>query len=93
VLVVEKGVTLNINSRQKRVRVMQINNMTVDELKAIIRDTVQETLEEFFVDPDEGLEIREEVKQKLIESQKQIQGGKRGIPAEDVYKRLGLKST
>lgn len=41
---------------------MQISDMTLDEFKALIRETVQETLEEFFVDPDEGLEVREEVK-------------------------------
>lgn len=27
---------------------MQIKEMTVDELKALIRETVEETLEEFF---------------------------------------------
>lgn len=68
---------------------MQMSDMTLDELRALIRETVQETLERFFVDSDEGLEVREEVKQKLIKSLHRIQAG-RGIPAEEAYKRLGL---
>ncbi len=68
---------------------MQISDMTLDEFKALIRETVQETLEEFFVDPDEGLEVREEVKQKLVKSLHRIQTG-RGISAKEAYKRLGL---
>jgi hypothetical protein len=71
---------------------MQISDMTLDELRALIRETVQETLEEFFVDPDEGLEVREEVKQRLIKSLHRIQAGERGIPVKKAYKRLGLDS-
>jgi hypothetical protein len=69
---------------------MQIKDMTVDELKALIRETVEETLEDFFRDPDEGKEVREEVKQQLLKSLKRTQAGERGIPAEEVYKKLGL---
>ncbi len=69
---------------------MQIKDMTVDELKALIRETVEETLEEFFADPDEGKEVTEEVKQQLLKSLKRRQAGERGIPAEEVYRKLGL---
>jgi hexokinase len=69
---------------------MQIKNMTLDELKALIRETVEETLEDFFCDPDEGKEVREEVKQQLLKSLKQTEAGERGIPTEEVYKKLGL---
>ncbi|MFH7026852.1 MAG: hypothetical protein ACHBN1_15930 [Heteroscytonema crispum UTEX LB 1556] len=66
---------------------MQIKDMTVDELKALIRETVEETLEDFFGDPDEGKEV-----QQLLESLKRRKAGVRGIPAEEVYKKLGLNS-
>lgn len=69
---------------------MQVKDMTVDQLKALIQETVEQTLEEFFGDPDEGKEIREEVKQRLLESLKQRKAGERGIPAEEVYQKLGL---
>jgi hypothetical protein len=64
---------------------MQIKDLTVDELKALIRETVEETLEDFFGDPDEGKEVTEEVKQQLLESLKRREAGVRGIPAVEVY--------
>ncbi|MGB3755858.1 MAG: hypothetical protein WBA07_05715 [Rivularia sp. (in: cyanobacteria)] len=69
---------------------MQIKDMSVNELKSLIKETVEETLEEFFADADAGKEIREEVKQRLIASREVHKNGKKGIPAEEVYKRLGL---
>lgn len=69
---------------------MQVKDMTVDELKALIRETVAEILEEFLDDPDRGLKLKEEVRHQLIESKKGREAGIRGIPAEEVAKRLGL---
>ncbi|KAM3100236.1 hypothetical protein ACKFKG_01645 [Phormidesmis sp. 146-35] len=69
---------------------MQVKDLTTDELKALIRETVVEVLEEFLDDPDEGREIRPEVKQQLIESLKRTQAGERGIPMSEVAKKLGL---
>ncbi|NES20846.1 MAG: hypothetical protein F6K41_18410 [Symploca sp. SIO3E6] len=69
---------------------MQVKDMTVDELKDLIRQTIAETLEELLDDPDSGLELKEEVRQQLIESQKRRQAGVRGVPAEEVAKKLGL---
>lgn len=39
---------------------------------------------------DAGKEIREEVKTRLIASREAYKNGKKGIPAEEVYKKLGL---
>jgi hypothetical protein len=69
---------------------MQANNLTIEELKALIRETVLETLEEFLDDPDEGREIRPEIKQQLIASLQRTQTGERGIPAAEVAHKLGL---
>jgi ribosomal protein L13E len=69
---------------------MQVKDLTTEELKALIRETVLETLEEFLEDPDEGKEIRPEVKQELIESMQRTQAGARGISLEEVTKRLGF---
>ena len=38
---------------------MQVKDMTVEELKRLIRDQVEEVLEELLGDPDEGKEIKE----------------------------------
>ncbi|PSB15795.1 hypothetical protein C7B65_23565 [Phormidesmis priestleyi ULC007] len=69
---------------------MQVKDLTTEELKALIRETVIETLGELLGDPDEGKEIRPEIKQQLFESRKRRAAGERGIPAEEVAKRFGL---
>lgn len=63
----------------------KITDMTVGELKTLIRDTVLELL-----DPDYGLELRPEVEEELRESLKQKERGE-GIPFEEAKKKLGLK--
>ncbi|MEA5467571.1 hypothetical protein [Spirulina sp. 06S082] len=50
---------------------MQVKDMTVEQLQDLIRHIVEQCLEEYFGDPDEGLSIRDEVKQQLLESLKQ----------------------
>jgi hypothetical protein len=51
---------------------MQVKDLTTDELKQLIRETVLEALEDYLqdkaADPDAGLEIRPEVKQQLLAS-------------------------
>ena len=41
-------------------------------------------------DPDEGLELREEVIEELEASIKAVEAGEPTIPAEEVARRLGL---
>ena len=69
---------------------MQVKDMTVEQLTDLIRHIVEQCLDEYFGDPDEGKEIKEEVKQRLLESRKRSEGGERGIPMEEVIKKLGL---
>ena len=69
---------------------MQIKDLTTDELKALIRETVLETLEELLPDPDEGRTVKEEFKQELLAIRKRRETGERSIPAEEVIHRLGL---
>ena len=61
----------------------KISDMTVRELKKLIKDTVLEV-----IDPDYGLELRPEVEKELLESKKKK---KKGIPLETVVKELGLE--
>ncbi|MEK6682609.1 MAG: hypothetical protein AABY79_11670 [Nitrospirota bacterium] len=60
----------------------KVSDMTVGELKAIIKDTMYS-----FIDPDYGLELRPEVEEALKKSLK----SKKRIPAEKVAAKLGLK--
>lgn len=75
---------------------MQVTDLTVEELKLLIQDTVTETLKSFLssgddTDPDEGLQLRPEVVSQLQDALKRTQAGKRGTPASVVASELGIK--
>ena len=67
----------------KRTPNKKISDMTVKELKKLIKDTVLEV-----IDPDYGLELRPEVEKELLESKKKKE---KGIALETVVKELGLE--
>ena len=66
-----------------------ITDLTVDELRKLIREVVIQTLSEMFGDPDEGLELADEFKLELQRALAADETGKT-IPAQDVAARLGL---
>ena len=69
---------------------MQVKDLTIDELKLLIQETVAETIQALLFDPDEGKQIKPEVQQQLLKSLERTQAGERGIPAEEIVKQLGL---
>lgn len=66
-----------------------VADMTVSELRSLIAEVVEEKLAEA-VDPDEGLKLRPEFAAKLREEMAAIDRGERGVPGEEVLRRLGL---
>jgi hypothetical protein len=71
-------------------KTMQVKDLTVEELKQLIQETVTETLEAMLSDPDAGQELQPAVKQALVDSLQRTQAGDRGIAADEVAKKLGL---
>jgi len=69
---------------------MQVKELTIEELKLLIQETVAETIQSFLVDSDDDQLIKPEVKQQLLNSLHSTQAGERGIPAEEVARKLGL---
>ena len=69
---------------------MQVKDLTIEELKLLIQETVAETIQSLIVDPDEGKQITSEVKQQLLHSLQRTQAGEREIPAKELAKKLGL---
>ncbi len=65
---------------------MKVSEMSVEELKQLIDQVVEQKLEEILGDPDWGMELKEEVKERLRRTSK----AERGIPASEVAKRSGL---
>ena len=63
----------------------RVGDMTPDELKTFVRDTVLE-----LVDPDAGLELRPEVAESLKQTARQKTRGE-GVSLSEAKRRLGLK--
>jgi len=72
-----------------------IVQMTQDEFKEMLEGVVEETMErkllEILGDPDEGLEIRSEVRERLLRQRQEVMAGERGRPFEDLVRELGLE--
>jgi len=69
---------------------MKIKELTVEEFKDLVQDAIEEKLEELIGDPDTGLEVREEIKERLRNSLAARQRGEKGIPIDEVARRAGL---
>ena len=68
-----------------------ISDLTVDELKALVRETVEQTLADFLTDPDKGLALRQGMKTALERSIKAVREGDELYSADEVAKNLGLE--
>jgi hypothetical protein len=66
-----------------------IADLTVDDLRKLIRETVIQTFFELLGDPDEGLELRDKFKLELQHALATDEASKT-IPAQDVAARIGL---
>jgi hypothetical protein len=67
----------------------KVSDMTLDELRHMIGDILEQKLSELLGDPDEGLEIRKSVRDRLLRQKRATAKGGRGIPLNEV--RDGLK--
>ena len=68
----------------------KVAELTIDEFKQVIEDTVEQKLLEMFGDPDEGLELAEDVKARLNRARADKEAG-RVISAQEVADQLGLE--
>jgi hypothetical protein len=67
-----------------------VADLTVEEFRHLVRDVVAETLADLLTDPDQGLELLEDVKVDLRRSLAASQAGDETVAAETVAARLGL---
>ena len=68
----------------------RVSDLSVDELRTIIQETVKQTFTELFLDPDDGLELQQDLKDALQRSLKAVQAGDETLSAESVADKLGL---
>ena len=64
-----------------------VADLTIAELKEVIRETVAEVVADLVIDPDEGLELNEEFAAGLEQSITEAAAGQT-TPAVEVYRRL-----
>jgi len=69
----------------------QVAELSVDELRALIREVVTQTLEDVLRDPDEGMSLLPEAENALRYSLQMAGQGGKTVRAESAAERLGLK--
>jgi hypothetical protein len=68
-----------------------VTQMTKDELREMIETIIEQKLLELIGDPDEGLPLRETIRNRLLRQKEAVARGERGEPFEEVVQRLGLE--
>ncbi len=67
-----------------------LSELTIDEFKNLIRNVVRQTILEVFDESDEGLELREDIENRLRHSLETVKTVGETIPAKEVAAKLGL---
>jgi hypothetical protein len=67
-----------------------ISGMTASELRQLRGEIAEEKLSDALGDPDEGLSLRPEMRERLERDMKRVAGGERGKLLGDVVDQLGL---
>jgi hypothetical protein len=62
--------------------------MTPEELRRLVSPVVEEKLAELLRDPDAGLELRGDVRQRLLLQRQAVADGERGEPLSEVVPRI-----
>jgi hypothetical protein len=69
---------------------MQIKDLTVEEFRVLIRETVEEVLAELLTDPDQGKALKGEVAEELLAMRDRRQSDKTAISSDQAMAELGL---
>jgi len=64
-------------------------DLSIEELRALIADVVEEKLRELVGDPDAGLELRPEVRERLLKTLNRPRESRRTVPASEVASQFG----
>jgi hypothetical protein len=70
-------------------RVATVGEMTVAQLKAIIKESGEEILRDILVDPDAELQLRPEFEERLRQSISYVNSGGKLLSFEELMRRLG----
>ncbi len=71
---------------------LSVADLTIDELRGLIREAVTEAITELMADPDAHLELRKEFAIELQDSfEQRRQESQETVAIEDVARELGLE--
>ena len=68
----------------------KVADLTIDEFRELVQEVVIQTLSEIIVDPNEGLELRDDFAEELKQSLANVESGDKTVPAQKVAEKLGL---
>ena len=66
-----------------------VADLTIEEFKGLVKEVVSQTIIELLGDPNEGLELREEIQERLHRSL--TASAKKPKSAQEVAENLGLE--
>lgn len=70
---------------------MKVKDLSSVELKALIQEAVEKAMLDLLGDPDQGLELREGIQERLKHSLERVRKGEQGVvPAEEAARKTGL---
>lgn len=68
-----------------------LGQMTKKEFTKILSNVVEQKLVELYGDPDEGLNVKDQLRKRLIRQKKAVVKGSRGVDLSSALKQLGLE--
>ena len=68
-----------------------VGEMTSGELRMLIEALIDQKLAEWLGDPDEGLELNEEIRERIVRQREEFMAVKRGRSLEEMTRRFGLE--
>ena len=82
--------TTQVSTEDRFCMAKNVGEMTLEELRDLIDAAVEERLVQLLNDPDSGLPMRDEVRERLLIQMKEVEGGERGETLEAVAARLDI---
>ena len=69
---------------------MSISDLTTEKLRELIAEVVEEKLLELLGDPDAGLDVRDDVRERLLRSRAAVERGASTVALEKLAEELGV---
>jgi hypothetical protein len=67
-----------------------VDKMTTKELQQMISAAIEKKFLELLGDPDQGLELKKSLKNRLLRQKKRVALGQRGEKLEEITKRMKI---